>query len=109
MSRVESARHYAVNRRVTLVLKGAPTVIASPQGVVHINSTGNPGMASAGMGDVLAGMIGALWAGSPDEFGSASAGVFLHGHAGDLVARRLGYRSLMAGDVLSEIPKAFDI
>lgn len=102
--RMDAARRFAMEWKVTLVLKGAPTVTATPRGDVFVNSTGNPGMASAGMGDVLAGVIGGLWAGSLDETTAAWGGVFLHGEAGDRVAAKLGERSLMAGDVLNEFP-----
>jgi hydroxyethylthiazole kinase-like uncharacterized protein yjeF len=108
MDRVEVARAFSKKHRVTLVLKGAPTVTAAPDGTVYVNSTGNPGMASAGMGDVLAGMIGGIWAGCGEPVRSAWGGVFLHGLAGDNSAARLGVRSLIAGDVLSEIHKVVD-
>jgi hydroxyethylthiazole kinase-like uncharacterized protein yjeF len=106
--RVEAARAYSKKNRLTLVLKGAPTVTATPDGTVYINSTGNPGMASAGMGDVLAGLIGGIWAGGMLPGPAAWCGVFLHGLAGDGVASRLGERSLMAGDVLKQIPEVID-
>lgn len=108
MDRVEAARTFAKEHRVTLVLKGAPTVTATPEGTVFINSTGNPGMASAGMGDVLAGMIGGIWAGTKQAAPAAWGGVLIHGAAGDRVAARLGERALMAGDVLSEIHELID-
>jgi NAD(P)H-hydrate epimerase len=91
---------------ITLVLKGAPTVIAGADGEVWLNSTGNPGMATAGMGDVLTGVIAGLIAQGVSSFNAAVLGVYLHGLAGDIVAQSLGMHGLMAGDVLNAIPKA---
>ncbi len=90
-----------------LVLKGKPTVIATPDGHTYLNLTGNPGMASGGTGDVLTGMIAAfLGQGlSPEE--AAVAGVFLHGLAGDLVALERGEESLIASDLIRFLPHAF--
>ena len=90
-----------------VVLKGHRTVIASPSGRVVFNSTGNPGMATAGMGDVLTGVIAALIGQGADAFHAAVAGVYLHGLAGDLAAKKVGQVSLTAGDVLTALPVAF--
>ena len=90
--RIESARNFAKLRKVHLILKGAPTVVADPDGKIYINQTGNRGMASAGMGDLLAGIIAAIWAETGDITSSSYAGVFLHGEAGDRAAARLGIR-----------------
>ncbi len=103
------ARDYAKHNKITLILKGAPTVTARRDGQVYINATGNRGMATAGMGDVLAGIVGALWAESGDEVSAAYAGVYLHGEAGDMVSSRVGYRSVTAGDVLNQIPEVLKI
>jgi NAD(P)H-hydrate epimerase len=101
----------------TVVLKGSPTVTAHPDGRVCINSTGNPGMATIGAGDVLTGLIAGLWAQGaaaapdPDDetmMNAVLAGVFLHGAAGDLAASKLGIRGMIAGDILSEIPEALE-
>ena len=100
------AKKYAKNVGVCLVLKGSPTITATPAGTVFINSTGNPGMATAGMGDVLSGVISALWAESDNVQTSAYGGVFLHGLAGDLARSSYGTRPLMAGDVLNKLPEA---
>lgn len=105
--RVEIAVKVAKELKVVVVLKGRRTVVASPTGRSHINSTGNPGMATAGMGDLLTGMIGALIGQGLDPFVAAKAGAYLHGLAGDLAVRRVGQISLMAGDVLASIPDAF--
>jgi NAD(P)H-hydrate epimerase len=73
---------------------------------VAVNPTGNPGLATAGTGDVLAGVVGALLARGSSAWEAATAAVYLHGLAGDLAARRLGEESLMAGDVLAALPDA---
>jgi len=100
--RVESARSFAVKYGLTLTLKGAPTVIASPDGRVYINLTGNSGMATAGMGDVLTGLIAGLIAQGMSPTDAAIAGVFYHGLAADklLLEGKISQRGLIAGDVL---------
>jgi ADP-dependent NAD(P)H-hydrate dehydratase / NAD(P)H-hydrate epimerase len=90
-----------------VVLKGAHTVIAEPEGTLYINLTGNPGMATAGSGDVLSGMIGALLGQGYIPSVAARVAVYIHGLAGDLAAAVLGERSLMAGDLLETLPHAF--
>ncbi len=104
--RVGVARRFAVDYGVTLVLKGAKTVIAFPDGRVRINSSGNPGMASGGMGDALTGIIGGLLAQglAPNE--AAVLGVYLHGLAADRLVDRFGTAGLMATDLLREVPAA---
>jgi hydroxyethylthiazole kinase-like uncharacterized protein yjeF len=104
--RVDVARESAKKLRSTVVLKGSPTVTASPDGCSFMNSTGNPGMATIGSGDVLTGLIAGLIAqGMAPEIG-AWAGAFLHGRGGDLAAERFGERSLLAGDILDSLPAA---
>ena len=100
------ARKFATTHRVILVLKGANTVIANPQGQIAICPTGNPGMASAGMGDVLTGMIAGLLAQGLTAWDAARAGVYVHGLAGDLAAMAVGEPGLIASDVISAIPRA---
>lgn len=90
-----------------VVLKGAGTVIAQSGRPVNINLTGNPGMATGGTGDVLAGLITGLLGQKFQPFDAARAGVYLHGRAGDLAAWRKCQASLTAGDVLDELPFAF--
>jgi len=102
--RIGIARRAAADRGVVVVLKGAGTVVAAPDGRAAISSTGNPGMASGGMGDVLAGMVGALLAQGLDPFDAAALAVFVHGAAADAVAARRGEAGLLARDVLDEIP-----
>lgn len=104
--KINIAREFARKNKLTLVLKGAPTITASADGRVIINSTGNAGMATAGSGDVLAGIIGGLWAQGMTDFEAAYAGVFLHGLAGDIAKEKLGERSLMALDIQHQIPQA---
>jgi NAD(P)H-hydrate epimerase len=91
---------------VTLVLKGARTIVADRSGVLTVNSTGNPGMATAGTGDVLTGMIAGLIAQGypPDQ--AARFGVYLHGLAGDLAAAEVGEVGFLAGDLIRRIPAA---
>lgn len=103
-NRVEIARHFAQEWGVGLVLKGNKTVIASPSGEIYINITGNPGMATAGSGDVLCGMIAGLIAQGLKPKEAAIAGVYLHGLIGDYVAEIRGQRGLTAGDLINGIP-----
>lgn len=91
---------------ITVVLKGMNTVVASRDGALYINKTGNPGMASGGVGDVLTGMIASLIGQGFSSFDAARYGVYLHGVAGDIAAKNKGETSLRAQDVLNNIPKA---
>jgi NAD(P)H-hydrate epimerase len=91
---------------VTIVLKGAPTIIASKDGSAILNSTGNPGMATAGTGDVLSGIIAGLWAQRMSDTEAAWAGVYLHGLSGDTIAKKIGERSLVANDIIEYLPSA---
>ncbi|MFA5515244.1 MAG: NAD(P)H-hydrate dehydratase [Desulfuromonadales bacterium] len=104
--RIGTARRFAETYKVVLVLKGARTVTAFPDGRVRINGSGNPGMASGGMGDVLTGIIGALLAqGAPAEE-AAALGVYLHGRAADRLLPLLGDAGMIATDLLRELPAA---
>ena len=85
----------------------SPTIVASPEGRVFINSTGNPGMATAGTGDVLTGMIASLTGQNLPPLEASILGVYLHGLAGDIAAERTGEHSLIAGDIIEGIPDAF--
>ncbi len=105
--RVGAARQAAGDLGCVVVLKGAATVTAAPDGEVWVNPTGNPGMASGGVGDVLTGVIAALLAGGADDLEAAVSGVFHHGRAGDLAAERCGERGLVASDLLEQVPAAF--
>ncbi len=104
--RIGIARAFAIQHQVILVLKGANTVIAQPNGEIAICPTGNPGMASAGMGDVLTGMIAGLLAQGLTAWDAARAGVYLHGLAGDLGALSMGEPGLVASDLVGQIPQA---
>lgn len=104
--RIGTAVTFAQARRVMLVLKGARTVVAHPDGRAAVCPTGNPGMATAGTGDVLTGMIVGLLAQGLDLWDAACAGTYLHGLAGDLAAVRLGSAGMIAGDVIEQIPSA---
>ena len=106
-NRVDAARNFLRQPRRTLVLKGAPTAVADGKGTVYLNSTGNPGMATVGSGDVLSGIIGSLWAQGMEAGAASWSGVFLHGLAGDLAAGERGQRSVVAGDLIEFLPKAF--
>jgi ADP-dependent NAD(P)H-hydrate dehydratase / NAD(P)H-hydrate epimerase len=105
--RVAAARALAAERNAVAVLKGSRTVVAHPDGRVSINPTGNPGMGTAGSGDVLSGVIGALLAGGMSPWDAARAAVFVHGRAGDLAAAELGPRGLLARDIAARLPRAF--
>lgn len=120
-NRVDSVRELARRYGATALLKGRYTLISNPEGVVRINTTGNPGMASGGMGDTLTGITGALLAqqtarakrsgeasNGPGEIGllAASAGAYLHGLAGDMAATKRGEAGLVAGDIIEILPEA---
>ena len=102
--RIGIARSFAAAHGCVLLLKGARTVIASPDGEIWINPTGNPGMASGGMGDVLSGMIGALLAQGLGVAEAARLGAFLHGAAADSVAAARGEIGMLASDVIEALP-----
>ncbi len=89
------------------VLKGAATVVAAPDGLSSVNPTGNVGMATAGSGDVLTGVVAALLARGASAFDAACGGVFWHGHAGDLAAHRMGGPALLAGDISENLGAAW--
>jgi NAD(P)H-hydrate epimerase len=103
--RLDVARALSVQTGAHVVLKGQRTLVADPSGRVAVNPTGNPGMATGGTGDVLAGLTGALLA-RHDPWLAAMAAVFVHGRAGDLAAARLGEPSVLAGDVIDELSAA---
>jgi ADP-dependent NAD(P)H-hydrate dehydratase / NAD(P)H-hydrate epimerase len=102
--RIGISRSFSQSRHVHLVLKGHRTLIATPKGEIFINPTGNPGMASGGTGDVLTGMIGGLICQGFDILPSLLISVYLHGLAGDEVAREKGEKSLIATDLIQKIP-----
>jgi NAD(P)H-hydrate epimerase len=103
---VEVALDFAKKTNVTVLLKGAASIVANPQGEVYINNTGNCGMATAGSGDVLTGIIAGLIAQKYEAYDAAVLGTFMHGLAGDEAANGKGQDSLTALDILENIPLA---
>jgi ADP-dependent NAD(P)H-hydrate dehydratase / NAD(P)H-hydrate epimerase len=104
--RIDVARDFGVANRAHVVLKGHRTVVASPDGRVSLNFTGNPGMATAGAGDVLAGVIAAWRAQLGDPERAARLGVYVHGMAGDLAAKEVGQEALIASDIIGHLGPA---
>jgi len=104
---MEEQRAFAARYKCIVVLKGAHTSVALPGGEVYFNSTGNPGMATGGSGDVLTGMIASLLAQGYDPADAAVASVYLHGVAGDVALRIHSEESVIAGDILMNIGRAF--
>ena len=107
--RMKQAINFAQKYRVILVVKGAHSMVVNPQGEVWFNSTGNPGMATAGSGDVLTGIILGLIAQGYSPFDGARLGVYLHGLAGDLAAAQRGYEALIASDLIENLGEAFKL
>ena len=105
--RIQKARIKAMELTVCIVLKGAYTTICTPEGNVYFNPTGNPGMATAGSGDVLTGIILSLLAQGYEPETSAVAGVYLHGLAGDLATASISEESVIASDIIQMLGKAF--
>ncbi len=103
--RIGVASRFAMKNKIIVVLKGARTIIAEPSGRIFINPTGNPGMATAGTGDVLAGMIGGLIAQGYSPIDAANMAAYLHGMAGDEVAKKKGQIGMMATDILDVLPE----
>lgn len=105
--RLGKAHTFAMNHKLCVVLKGAYTAVCTPGGNIYFNSTGNPGMATAGSGDVLTGVILGLLSQGYEPETAAVAGVFLHGTAGDLAAVYRSEESMIAGDITDMLGKAF--
>jgi ADP-dependent NAD(P)H-hydrate dehydratase / NAD(P)H-hydrate epimerase len=105
--RINTAASYSKNTGVYVVLKGVPTVVASPEGEVFINTTGNPGMATAGSGDVLTGVIASLAGQGIAPIDASVLGVYLHGLAGDGAAKIRGEQSVTASDIIESLSDAF--
>ncbi len=103
--RIGAARSAAKQLGAVVVLKGAPTATGVRDGRVVLNSSGNPGMATIGAGDVLTGLVVGLLAQGMHEDDAAACGVYVHGKAGDFAAKRLGYRGVKASDILRAIPE----
>ena len=106
-NREETARSFAREHGAVLVLKGAGTLVASPDGRLYRNRTGNPGMARGGSGDVLAGMIASFAAQGIEPFSAACGAVYLHGLAGDRCAARLSQSAMLPRDLIGALPELF--
>lgn len=104
--RISAARRLSERSGAFVLLKGSRSVVAAPDGAVNVNSTGNPGMATPGMGDALSGMLGALLGQGMEPLSALALGVYIHGAAADRVAHRLGPIGYLAGDVIEELPAA---
>jgi ADP-dependent NAD(P)H-hydrate dehydratase / NAD(P)H-hydrate epimerase len=103
-NRIKVAREFAAQWKVIVVLKGARTIVALPDGTAYINTTGNPGMATGGTGDVLTGIIAGLAGQGLQLAEAAVAGVYIHGRAGDEAAAEKGMHGLIAGDLVRQLP-----
>jgi ADP-dependent NAD(P)H-hydrate dehydratase / NAD(P)H-hydrate epimerase len=107
LDRLEMAIDFAKRYKVILVLKGAYTAVCAPNGTVYFNSSGNPGMATGGAGDVLTGIITGLAAQGISPLEAAVLGAYIHGLAGDIAATKNGETALIASDIINCLPKAF--
>ncbi|MEG1426512.1 MAG: NAD(P)H-hydrate dehydratase [Oscillospiraceae bacterium] len=107
MDRLTAAKRFATEYQVYTVLKGAGTFVASPDGDIRLNTTGNSGMAKGGSGDVLAGMIGSLLAQGMSPAEGAAAAVHLHGKAGDICAKNLSQQAMLPTDLIEKLPEVF--
>ena len=92
---------------IVILLKGAYTTVVAPDGNIYFNSTGNPGMATGGSGDVLTGIILALLAQGYEGVDAARIAAYIHGLAGDLAVAEIGETALVAGDIVNYLPKAW--
>jgi NAD(P)H-hydrate epimerase len=107
-NRENLAREFASRHNVTLVLKGWRTLIAHPDGTMAINTTGNPGMAKGGSGDILTGIVAAMVCQYPDQVADAvNAAVYIHGLAADIAVREQDEHTLLATDTISHLWRAF--
>lgn len=107
--RLTKAKELAAYLQCYMVVKGAYTVVITPQGKFYFNPTGNPGMATGGSGDVLTGIILALLAQGYQPENAARLGVYVHGLAGDIACRRMGEISLTASDIIDALPEAWKV
>lgn len=106
-SAVSAALSLAIERNIYIVLKGHHTAVCTPEGHAYFNSTGNSGMATAGSGDVLSGIITSLLAQHYSPLSAAMLGVYVHGLAGDLAAEALSEEGVVASDIIAYLPAAF--
>ena len=105
--RIEKQRELAIKYNLVVIVKGAHTTVAMPNGTIFFNTTGNPGMATAGSGDVLTGIITGLLARGYKQEDACIVGMYLHGLAGDIAAKELGQESVIASDLIQYLPYAF--
>lgn len=105
--RLELLRVFAERYKVFVILKGAYSAIACPDGNIFFNPTGNPGMATGGSGDVLTGILLGLLASGYPARDACILGTWLHGKAGDLASEKLGQESMLSSDIIKKLGKAF--
>ena len=106
---MEKTRELSIKQNIYIVIKGAYSAITTPEGKCYFNPTGNPGMATAGSGDVLTGIILSLLAQEYTPFEACRLGVYIHGLAGDIAAEKYGEECMIASDIISCLPEAFKI
>ncbi len=104
---IQKAKALATENGITVVVKGAPTVTIAPDGTMYVNTTGNPGMATGGSGDVLTGMVLALLAQGFKSEQAALIAVYIHGLAGDIAARKLSMTAMTSADIADNLPQAW--
>ena len=104
---IQKAKALATENGITVVVKGAPTVTIAPDGTMYVNTTGNPGMATGGSGDVLTGMVLALLAQGYKSKQAALIAVYIHGLAGDMAARELSMTAMTSADIAGHLPQAW--
>ena len=104
---IQKAKALATENGITVVVKGAPTVTIAPDGTMYVNTTGNPGMATGGSGDVLTGMVLALLAQGYKSEQAALIAVYIHGLAGDMAARELSMTAMTSADIAGHLPQAW--
>lgn len=107
--RKEVAKKFAQYYNITIILKGHESLVAGSSGEIYLNHTGNPGMATAGSGDVLAGIVSAFLGQGLTTFQAAKYAAYIHGLAGDLAAREMSQISMIASDIIERIPQAVKI
>jgi len=107
--RLEKLLDFATNHEVIVILKGAHTAVAIPNGQIYFNSSGNPGMATAGMGDVLTGILLGLITQGYHSVDATILAVYLHGLSGDIQIQKQSYESLLASDVVDGLGTAFKV
>ncbi len=105
--RLEKQKLFSKKTHTILIVKGAHTSITTPDGRVYFNATGNPGMATGGSGDVLTGILTGLLAQGYDSLEGAILGVYLHGLAGDIAAKKIGMHAMIASDIIGSLGKAY--